>query len=34
MKKYIAMLLALMMVLCLTACGEEEPAGVDAELEA
>ncbi len=27
MKKYIAMLLALMMVLCLTACGEEEPAG-------
>ena len=27
MKKFIAMLLALMMVLYLTACGEEEPAG-------
>lgn len=27
MKKFIAMLLALMMVLCLTACGGEEPAG-------
>lgn len=34
MKKFLALLLALMMVFCLAACGSEEPAGPDVEEEA